>query len=314
MDEYHEVHKMQNDVQHNYVVDSDAEYTSDINIISYNQYVEDNEENVVQSNVSSLQNDALMSIINEMHEDGVQQGVQSRLANKPDNVVNDSLTSKLTRYKELVGEYKKRAKFELTDREQNIDEQMRIIISDQNRKETFLKSELHSVKMQLRSTLGHYKSKTEEVTILKKYFKPKEDKFLKEFLDIKRLKEKVEDRLYKQDHGGGGRVDDDDNDGMMLMWQWRGVGGAHGGVAETAGGGGKTRGVKTNHAPPVVHDSEDTQEIAEITRKRMLEKMKSPLCVEKKVKIAPPDYLKENLLATFAPQRDLTPEQIFWSK
>ncbi|GJS88270.1 retrovirus-related pol polyprotein from transposon TNT 1-94 [Tanacetum coccineum] len=35
MDEYHEVHKMQNDVQHNYVVDSDADYTSDSNIIPY---------------------------------------------------------------------------------------------------------------------------------------------------------------------------------------------------------------------------------------------------------------------------------------
>ncbi|GKA01779.1 hypothetical protein Tco_0674444 [Tanacetum coccineum] len=30
-------------------------------------------------------------------------------------------------------------------------------------------------------------------------------------------------------------------------------------------------------------------------------------------RIAPPDYSKENLLATFAPQRNLTPEQIFWS-
>ncbi|GJS97633.1 integrase, catalytic region, zinc finger, CCHC-type containing protein [Tanacetum coccineum] len=29
MDEYHEVHEMQSDVQHNYVVDSDADYTSD---------------------------------------------------------------------------------------------------------------------------------------------------------------------------------------------------------------------------------------------------------------------------------------------
>ncbi|GJV36710.1 hypothetical protein Tco_1409187 [Tanacetum coccineum] len=94
MDEYHEVHEMQNDVQHNYVVDSDAEYTSDSNIILYNQYVEDNEEN----------------------------GVQSRLANKPDKVVNDPLTSELTRYKELVGEYEKWAKFELTDKEQKIDE------------------------------------------------------------------------------------------------------------------------------------------------------------------------------------------------
>ncbi|GJS31211.1 retrovirus-related pol polyprotein from transposon TNT 1-94 [Tanacetum coccineum] len=71
--------------------------------------------------------------------------------------------------------------------------------------------------------------------------------------------------------------------------------------------------IMSNHARPVVHDSEDTREISEITRKKMLEKMKSPQCVENKVRIAPPDYSKENLLATFAPQRNLTPEQIFWS-
>ncbi|GJX89045.1 retrovirus-related pol polyprotein from transposon TNT 1-94 [Tanacetum coccineum] len=106
MDEYHEVHEMQNDVQHNYVVDSDADYTSDSNIIPYDQFVEEPEEHVVQCNVSSVRNDALMSILDEMHE----QGVQSRLANKPDMVVNDSVTSELARYKELVGEYEKRAK------------------------------------------------------------------------------------------------------------------------------------------------------------------------------------------------------------
>ncbi|GJY60382.1 hypothetical protein Tco_0461039 [Tanacetum coccineum] len=71
--------------------------------------------------------------------------------------------------------------------------------------------------------------------------------------------------------------------------------------------------VKSNHAPPVVHDSEDTREIAEITRKRMLENEKALKCVENKLGL-PPDYSKENLLATFAPQRNLTPEQIFWSK
>ncbi|GKG22925.1 hypothetical protein Tco_0388228 [Tanacetum coccineum] len=32
------------------------------------------------------------------------QGVQSRLTNKPDMVMNDSVTSELARYKELVGE------------------------------------------------------------------------------------------------------------------------------------------------------------------------------------------------------------------
>ncbi|GKE64612.1 hypothetical protein Tco_1518773, partial [Tanacetum coccineum] len=45
----------------------------------------------------------------------------------------------------------------------------------------------------------------------------------------------------------------------------------------------------------------------------MNDKMKDPECVTHKVKIAPPDYSKENYLATFTPQKQLTPEQIFWS-
>ncbi|GKA21988.1 hypothetical protein Tco_0707950 [Tanacetum coccineum] len=46
----------------------------------------------------------------------------------------------------------------------------------------------------------------------------------------------------------------------------------------------------------------------------MHDKMKDPECVTHKVKIAPPDYSEENYLATFTPQRQLTPEQIFWSQ
>nr|GEW88940.1 hypothetical protein [Tanacetum cinerariifolium] len=46
----------------------------------------------------------------------------------------------------------------------------------------------------------------------------------------------------------------------------------------------------------------------------MNDKIKDPECVTRKVKIAPHDYLKENFLATFTPQKQLTPEQIFWSQ
>ncbi|GJZ23448.1 hypothetical protein Tco_0560907 [Tanacetum coccineum] len=46
----------------------------------------------------------------------------------------------------------------------------------------------------------------------------------------------------------------------------------------------------------------------------MNDKMKDPECVTHKVKIAPPDYSKENYLATFTPQKQLTPKQIFWSQ
>ncbi|GJZ86651.1 hypothetical protein Tco_0658261 [Tanacetum coccineum] len=66
--EHHEVHKMHDDVQPNYIVDSHADYTSDSNMIPYDQYVKDNAMLVVQSNVSSVPNDAYMMILNDMHE------------------------------------------------------------------------------------------------------------------------------------------------------------------------------------------------------------------------------------------------------
>nr|GEY57373.1 hypothetical protein [Tanacetum cinerariifolium] len=71
--------------------------------------------------------------------------------------------------------------------------------------------------------------------------------------------------------------------------------------------------LKDNHAPAKVHNAEDTLEIAEITRKKMNAKMTDPECMTHKVKIAPHDYSKENLLATFTPQKQLTPKQIYWS-
>ncbi|GJU33892.1 hypothetical protein Tco_1182246 [Tanacetum coccineum] len=78
--EYHEVHEMQNNVQQNYVVDLDAEYTSDSNIIQYEQYVQDN---------------TCCPIV---------------FANEHNKVVNASLTAKLVRYKEQVEIYEKRSR------------------------------------------------------------------------------------------------------------------------------------------------------------------------------------------------------------
>ncbi|GKE51400.1 hypothetical protein Tco_1486556 [Tanacetum coccineum] len=161
---------------------------------------------------------------------------------------------------------------------------MRINISDRNRKETSLKSELHSVQILLNSTVGHYKSKTEEVTILKKDFKQKEDKFLEEFLDIKRLKEKVEDRLYKQ----GQSVQTvhmlckpksfyDEKNKVVIGYK-NPLCLTHAKQVQPALYNGHVL-VMSNHTRPVVHDSEDTRDMAEITRKRMMEKMQSPLCV-----------------------------------
>ncbi|GKE12868.1 hypothetical protein Tco_1416419 [Tanacetum coccineum] len=103
MNEYHEEHEMQNDVQPNEVIDSDTEYTSISNIISYEQYVQNNEAQVIQSDVSSVLNDALMMIINDMDE----QPSQYVPTNKKNKAVNESLIAELARYKELAEVYKK---------------------------------------------------------------------------------------------------------------------------------------------------------------------------------------------------------------
>ncbi|GJY20566.1 hypothetical protein Tco_0393132 [Tanacetum coccineum] len=158
---------MHDDVQPNYAVDSHANYTSASNMIPYDQYVKDNAVPVVQSNVSSVPNDAYIMIFNDMHESHAQ-SVSDTTRN---TVVDNSLTVELATYKEQVELYERRARFELTEREQKIDEQLRIVITDHNIKEEKLKKELHSVKMQLASTINHNKSMVEEVTTLKKDFK-----------------------------------------------------------------------------------------------------------------------------------------------
>nr|GEZ86729.1 hypothetical protein [Tanacetum cinerariifolium] len=63
--------------------------------------------------------------------------------------------------------------------------------------------------------------------------------------------------------------------------------------------------IKENHIQAIVHNSEDTLDIVEIIGKKMNDKMNDPECVTRKVKIAPHDYSKENLLATFTPQKQL---------
>nr|GFB18775.1 hypothetical protein [Tanacetum cinerariifolium] len=132
---HHEEHVMHDNVQLNHVVDLYADHTSDSNMILYDQYVKDNAVPVVYSNVSSVPNDAYMMIYNDMYEPHG----QSVSKTSSNIVVENSLTAKLATYKEQVELYERRARFELTKREQKINEQLRLVISDRNFKEETLK-------------------------------------------------------------------------------------------------------------------------------------------------------------------------------
>ncbi|GJV51011.1 hypothetical protein Tco_1446752 [Tanacetum coccineum] len=105
--EHHEVHEMHDDVQPNYIVDSHADYTSDSNMIPFDQYVKDNAVTVVQSNVSSVPNYAYMMILNNIYEPSA----QCVSVPTQNNVVDNSLTVELAKYKEQVKQYERRAKF-----------------------------------------------------------------------------------------------------------------------------------------------------------------------------------------------------------
>ncbi|GKG09599.1 hypothetical protein Tco_0338345, partial [Tanacetum coccineum] len=123
----------------------------------------------------------------------------------------------------------------------------------------------------------------EEVTSLKKDFKQKENKYLKEFLYIKALKEKVEDKLYKQDQS---------LQTVHMLCKPKPYYNEHNKVAI----GYKnplclTRAkqvqpalykgyeiIKNILVPALVHNTEDTLEIAVITRRKMNDKMKDPEC------------------------------------
>nr|GEW24396.1 retrovirus-related Pol polyprotein from transposon TNT 1-94 [Tanacetum cinerariifolium] len=195
--------------------------------------------------------------------------------------------SEMKELAEQLRSYMTKALFELTHREQKIDEQMRIIITDRNIKEESLKNKLYYVKMQLNSTINHNKSMKEEVATLKKDFKQKENKYLEDFLDMKALKEKVKDKLFKQDQSlqtvymlckPKPYYDEKKNvavgykNPLYLTSAMRVQSPLYNGYEI----------IKTNHAPIVVHDSKEILKIAEITRKKMLEKVKNPMCVEQK--------------------------------
>nr|GEY40664.1 copia protein [Tanacetum cinerariifolium] len=210
--------------------------------------------------------------------------------------------AELATYREQVELYERRAKFKLTKREQKINELLRLVISDRNFKEETLKPELHSTKLQLTSTINRNKSMVEETTFLKQDFKQNENKLLADFLNMKSLKEKVEDRLRPL-YNDLNKVAIGYKNPLCLTRAKQAQPALYNGHEI----------LKDNHARAKVHNTKDTLERAEITRKKMNAKMTDPECVTHKVKIAPHYYSKENLLATFTPQKQLTPKQIYWS-
>ncbi|GJT92508.1 hypothetical protein Tco_1081353 [Tanacetum coccineum] len=107
-----------------FINDSDIDITSDSNVISYNQYLQETENKVVQDTTSSAQQDAMiMSVIEKMSN----QVAKCNEVNQENKTINESLAAELERYKEQIKIFEERQKFNLTDREKYINGQMRAL-------------------------------------------------------------------------------------------------------------------------------------------------------------------------------------------
>ncbi|GJX36037.1 retrovirus-related pol polyprotein from transposon TNT 1-94 [Tanacetum coccineum] len=146
-------HEIYNEVQQSNVIDSTSVYIGNSNVIPYEQYVSVNNISVVPSCASSTLNNVCVSADNDVF------------------VPHDPIANELKIYKEQVAIYEQRAKFELTEREQRMYDQMRMRIQNHNKTEENLKKELHSVKLQLNSTMENNKIIEGTVTTLKQELK-----------------------------------------------------------------------------------------------------------------------------------------------
>ncbi|GKB99037.1 hypothetical protein Tco_0985174, partial [Tanacetum coccineum] len=133
-DDNQDEHETHNEVQQKHVIDSNGADMGNSNVIPYEQYLTINEVSVEPSCASSVPNDAYV-----LHDNNAY-------------IPHDPLVTELNIYKQQVAMYEQRAKFDLTLREQKMDEQMSILIQDRNKKEENLKKELHSVKDTLGTT------------------------------------------------------------------------------------------------------------------------------------------------------------------
>ncbi|GJV89660.1 hypothetical protein Tco_1533598 [Tanacetum coccineum] len=166
-----------------------------------------------------------------------------------------------------------------------MDEQMSILIRDRNKKEENLKKELHSVKLQLNSTIQNNKIIEETVTALKQEFKQKESKFLSDFSNLKNLKDKLENKLYSQDqsiqtvHMMLKPTKLYDQDAVTAIGVQNPFYLRKAKKAQPALYDGDEL-LKTHHIPVIVTSSEEDLELVETTRIKMNEKMNDS---EKKV-------------------------------
>ncbi|GJZ10517.1 hypothetical protein Tco_0545276 [Tanacetum coccineum] len=171
--------EMHDDVQPNYVVDSHADYTSNSNMIPYDQYVKYNAVPVVQSNVSSITNNAYMMIYNDM----CKPHAQSVSKTTRNIVVDNSLTAELETYKEQVELYERRA------RKHDEIERKNLLIANDNLIADCLSKEVFYIATNFELTVSRFTEMHDAHTVVEA-----------RCLELEAELSKLHDKVQKDDH------------------------------------------------------------------------------------------------------------------
>ncbi|GKA98301.1 hypothetical protein Tco_0826238 [Tanacetum coccineum] len=292
--------------------------TSDSNIISYEQYLQETKTLVVQSTSSPTQQDALIMSVNE---DLSSQVAKCNKVQQENMVVYETLTAELERYKEQVKLLEKKQNFSLNDREKYIDCQLRQIIIDKIAKVVDFEIQIHSLKLQLNATVKSHKTLSTTVDVLKKESKQKEDKYLDEIIDLQKKKKALENVVFKMGQLTQTmnmltkpQVFYDESHKTALGYQNPFYLAQARRKAPTLY---EDHSIVKTHVALSIHDIKETLDLAEESRLKMLAKQNDPSLKKHKMNLKPVDYaalnkLSEHFAKHFMPQKQLSGEQAYW--
>ncbi|GKD13358.1 hypothetical protein Tco_1197765 [Tanacetum coccineum] len=275
------VHAMINFKQTPVVDFTDNKITSDSNIISYSQYLQETQQAAVQDNNLYAQQDSMILFaIEQMSKQIINHVNNWEKANQEKN--NESLTAELERYKERVKTFEQRLNIYFSTHEKIIDSQM----DDMIKEKLALKQQIDSLEQNLSNQIKEKESLLQTFTVFKNESKEKESKYIDKEIDLEKKIKEQDNIFYKKA-------------------QW---------IKPTLYDGSV---ISSQHVASLVIDDEETLILEEVSRSKMLAKQNDPMSKEKKVNTTPINYVELNRLSEdfgkrFVPQQELSDEQAFW--
>ncbi|GJW42578.1 retrovirus-related pol polyprotein from transposon TNT 1-94 [Tanacetum coccineum] len=200
-DTYHDSDMLNSNIQEleyieNIVSNNDSydELKGNIDVISYIDYmltIENDEDNYVPPPVQK--NDMMLSVIEQMKS----QVEKCNMVNQESKSVNESLTSKLERYKERVGLLEYAIKDGHSEQEAYLSRELYSAINDRNRKVVDFDKQVFSQQTQMKDLNNHIALLKKNFETLKKELSERYEKNISEIVDLENAKKELENIVLK---------------------------------------------------------------------------------------------------------------------